>query len=67
MNAACTHCNDTGSLSKDLHGSLDCPACLVATERAQLEQWAVRSGIRCNDIASLYLIYRHGKQAARNA
>ena len=29
----CTHCNDTGSLSKDLHGDLDCAYCDIAVER----------------------------------
>ena len=67
MTIHCNHCDDTGSLSKDLHGYLDCPHCLVATERAELEQWALKNGIRCNDIAALWLVYMRGKEAVRKA
>lgn len=65
MSYACDHCNDTGSLSKRLHGYLDCPYCGVATERTQLERWAVTNGIRCNDVEALWLVYQHGKKASR--
>ena len=36
MSAACKFCDDTGSLSKDLYGSLDCAHCQVAEQRARL-------------------------------
>lgn len=64
MNVQCTHCNDTGSLSKDIEGQMDCVYCDVAGERAGLEIWALRNGIRAG-IADLWLIYQHGKDAAK--
>jgi hypothetical protein len=36
MSTACKFCDDTGSLSKDLYGSLDCAMCDVADQRARL-------------------------------
>lgn len=35
----CTHCSDTGSLSKDVGGFLDCPHCPAAGDRLLLEHW----------------------------
>lgn len=35
----CTFCNDTGSLSKDVCGFLDCTHCPAASERVDLERW----------------------------
>jgi len=58
----CTECNDTGSLSKDINGDLDCIHCDVAIERAGLEQWASREKLAC-DLAAMWLIYQHGKAA----
>jgi len=59
----CTQCNDTGSLSKDIDGHLDCPHCDVAIERAGLEQWAGRQRLDCG-LAAMWAIYQHGKAAA---
>lgn len=63
---SCPLCNDTGSLSRDLHGYLDCARCGVADERAALEAWARKQGMRC-DVADLWRVYQHGKQAASPA
>ena len=59
----CEHCNDTGSLSKDIDGFLDCPHCDVAIERAGLEQWARRELAAASGLAAMWLIYQHGKAA----
>jgi hypothetical protein len=59
----CTHCNDTGSLSKDLNGFLDCAYCDVAAERVALSQWAELTGVEVS-ISDLWLIYQRGKHAA---
>lgn len=60
----CPHCNDTGSLSKDLGGYLDCAHCDVAEQRAALDAWA---GKACQHAPSAsaerWLIYQHGKAA----
>lgn len=65
MNATCEHCNGTGSLSKDIEGQMDCVYCGVARERADLEIWALRQGIRVG-IVDLWLIYQHGKDAVKS-
>lgn len=60
----CAACADTGSLSKNLHGFLDCPHCSAAAERAALVQSA-REWVRENDpIVCLWLAYQQGKAAA---
>ncbi len=59
----CAHCNDTGSLSKDLDGDLDCIHCDIAQERAGLEAWAARTRLLYGSESSLWLIYQHGKAA----
>lgn len=60
----CPCCADTGSLSKDLHGLLDCGRCNVATERAALATRA-REWVRQNDpVVCLWLAYQQGKDAA---
>ena len=61
----CVHCDDTGSLSKDLHGYLDCARCGVADERAALGNWLLDNAQNCDDV-SAWLIYQHGKAAAQN-
>lgn len=58
---SCAHCNDTGSLSKDVDGFLDCPHCGVAAERDGLEQWAGRELADHSGLASMWLIYQRGK------
>jgi hypothetical protein len=60
MTYACEKCHDTGSLSKDIEGQTDCVYCTVAGERAGLEIWALRHGLRAG-IADLWLIYQHGR------
>lgn len=59
----CTHCNDTGSLSKALDGSLDCACCNVATERVKLEAWAVELMAKHGATGAMWLIFQHGKAA----
>jgi hypothetical protein len=63
----CEHCNDTGSLSKDIDGFLDCPHCDAAIERAGLEQWAGRELTQHSGLAAMWLIYQHGKATAAGA
>lgn len=61
----CKNCDDTGSLSGDLEGYLDCP-CGIADERAALDLWA-RKALRDAPSASTerWLIYRHGQQSVK--
>jgi hypothetical protein len=59
----CAHCNDTGSLTKQLWGYLDCPHCSAAQERTDAVIWAqcVTPDV---DPIDAWLIYQHGKTAA---
>ncbi len=60
----CTHCNDTGSLSKTIYGGyLDCAHCEVAEERMRVEAWARRATpqVLAHDA---WIIYQQGKSAA---
>jgi len=59
----CQNCNGTGSLSKHIDGSLDCP-CGAADERAALEQWTLKNQLAGGGLADAWLIYQHGKAAA---
>lgn len=59
----CVHCNDTGSLSKNLHGYLDCPFCGTAEERVAVNIWVDCSAPNA-DLVDAWLIYQHGKAAA---
>lgn len=43
MSAACDFCDDTGSLSKSLHGDLDCAECMAAQHRVELNAMVARS------------------------
>lgn len=61
----CEHCNDTGSLSKDMEGFFDCGHCDVAQQRTELEAWADAHHVECYS-ADLWLIYQHGKAAQAN-
>lgn len=63
MTAACIHCNNTGSLSKDLAGHLDCAHCTVANERAELEKWAKENRVSYVTETDLWMIFQHGRQA----
>ena len=58
----CTHCNDTGSLSKERYDYYDCVHCTAAAERLSLEAWAEEE-ICDVDTESLWLIYQRGKAA----
>jgi len=61
----CTHCNDTGSLSKELDGYLDCVHCDVAEQRAALDTWASTACQHAPSAsAERWMIYRHGQAAA---
>lgn len=62
----CDRCDDTGSLSKDIDGFLDCPFCDASGERAELEKWVLTQGIAGGGLASAWVIYQHGKTAALN-
>jgi hypothetical protein len=64
VTAACIHCNNTGSLSKDLAGHLDCAHCTVANERAELEKWAKENRVSYVTETDLWLIFQHGRGAA---
>lgn len=62
----CDRCDDTGSLSKDMHGYLDCPFCDVSDERASLGLWLSENHPTCDDCVTAWAIYQHGKTAALN-
>jgi len=62
----CEKCDDTGSLSKNLHGYLDCPFCEVSDEREALGKWLTEHAPNCDDDVAAWLIYQHGKTAALN-
>jgi hypothetical protein len=64
VTAACIHCNDTGSLSKDLAGHLDCAHCTVANERAELEKWAKENRVSYVTETDLWLIFQHARSKA---
>lgn len=57
----CWECGDTGSLSKNIDGQLDCGHCGVATKRAALNEWC-RKNIEygASKSAAAWLIYQHG-------
>lgn len=59
----CVHCNDTGSLSKDIDGFLDCTHCDVAAERVMVEHWAREHAPDCPSW-DLWPIYLQGRKAA---
>lgn len=59
---SCAHCNDTGSLSKSLHGYLDCAHCGVAEERVAVNIWADCAGLDVS-LVDAWLLYQHGKAA----
>lgn len=63
MSAACTFCDDTGSLSKDVGGHLDCPHCSIADERVEFERW-VMANMPAVNLIQAWLIYQHGKAAS---
>lgn len=63
----CEKCSDTGSLSKDLDGHLDCGYCAVAQERAALDTWAAKHLVHVTASAERWELYQHGKAAAARA
>lgn len=64
MTHKCDRCEDTGSLSKELAGMLDCASCPVANERAALEKWAKENKVSYVTETDLWLIYSYGKLVA---
>lgn len=58
----CAHCNDTGSLSKDLEGHLDCAYCDVAEQRAKFNRWAAT--VRERGAAAMWIAFQHGRAEA---
>jgi hypothetical protein len=60
----CDHCADTGSLSKNVTGYLDCPHCLAAQQRTELEAWfhSVRNQYDVLDL--LWLAFQRGQREA---
>lgn len=61
----CGTCDDTGSLSRNVEGLLDCTHCDVAHTRVFLEAWCrtyIPKG--ASQSTAAWLIYQHGKAAA---
>jgi hypothetical protein len=63
MSAQCQHCNDTGSLSKDIAGHLDCAYCDAARQRAELESWYVEVKKQHDVIDLLWLAFQRGRDS----
>lgn len=59
----CAHCNDTGSLSQHLDGSLDCAHCDVADQRVKLEATAFDLIAEHGAAAAMWLVFQQGKAA----
>lgn len=61
----CTHCDDTGSLSKQLEGGqLDCVYCEAARTRTELEAWCKANIPKFSSQGVIaWLIYQHGVAA----
>lgn len=62
----CETCHDTGSLSRDLHGDLDCPHCDVASQRAQLDDWLRDNAPNAHPVDA-WLIYQRGLRDGRES
>lgn len=61
----CTHCHDTGSLSKDLEGQLDCVYCKAADQRVALQAWCRDSIPRFSSISTVaWMIFQHAQELA---
>jgi hypothetical protein len=58
----CARCDDTGSLSKNDWGHLDCVHCDVAEERMRVESWARRATPHASPV-DVWKIYQRGKAA----
>lgn len=58
----CTHCDGTGSLSKQLYGHQDCTNCDTADKRMELDEWC-RANVPpfANKSTAAWLIYQHAK------
>jgi hypothetical protein len=57
----CSHCADTGSLSKELEGQLDCVYCKATDERMALEAWCRANIPQFSSPSTVaWLIYQHG-------
>lgn len=59
----CPKCCDTGSLSMNDWGYLDCTNCGIAEERMHVETWARRAAPQVS-ASDAWAIYQHGKAAA---
>lgn len=63
----CTHCDDTGSLSKNLEGDLDCVYCGAALERVGLNAWCRNNIPRgTSQAGAAWLIYRKAQELAND-
>lgn len=60
----CSNCADTGSLSKDVGGHLDCPHCVAAQQRAALEAWHRTVRNQYDPIDLLWLAFQRGQREA---
>lgn len=60
----CSACNDTGSLSKDVDGMLDCPHCDVARERVRLNVWDFKFMAKHPMESALWLAFQRGRASA---
>lgn len=60
----CFECHDTGSLSKDVGGHLDCPHCLAAQQRTELEAWFHSVRNRHDVLDLLWLAFQRGQNEA---
>lgn len=59
----CSHCNNTGSLSKELAGYLDCTNCGTADKRVELNESLRLSGMKGTEIeVAAYCGYQVGYQ-----
>lgn len=63
MSAACQFCDDTGSLSKQLIGYLDCTHCDVAGERVNFEARAAHAKLLGGGVIDAWQLYQMGKAA----
>jgi hypothetical protein len=60
----CYECHDTGSLSKDIGGHLDCPVCLAAMQRTELEGWYRSVKNQYDVLDLLWLAFQRGQREA---
>lgn len=64
--SSCEHCDDTGSLSRQIEGLHDCTYCDVAETRVFLDAWCRTYIPRgASKSTAAWLIYQHGKASAK--